>query len=119
MGIVEVAAMRLGNNCSANCDQDGHAAINQIGSQCRQAIVTAVRPAIFDPHALAVGEPGFLETFEERSHSHIPFARRGGEIADHRQRARLCSRCAWQQDRHRRGEPLDEIAPTDHEPTSS
>ena len=71
--------------CSFGRERDGHVAgrgdhghlsADQIGHQCRQAIVLALQPVVLDRHVLAFDVAGFVEAFAERGHiargSHRP-----------------------------------------------
>ena len=44
----------------------GHLSADQIGHQCRQAIVLALQPVVLDRHVLAFDVAGFVEAFAER-----------------------------------------------------
>jgi hypothetical protein len=46
----------------------GHLSADQIGHQCRQAVVWALQPVVLDRHVLAVDVAGFVEAFAERRH---------------------------------------------------
>ena len=52
---------------SATADNHGHLTANQIGRQCRQSIVFALRPAIFDRHVPALDIAGFAQALAERA----------------------------------------------------
>ena len=61
---------RLCRQCrrsAAGRDNHGHLAANQIGRQCRQSIVLALRPAIFDRHVPALDVAGFAQALAERA----------------------------------------------------
>ena len=67
-----------------------HLTPDQIGHQCRYAIVLAFQPMVLDRHVLAFDGAGFVETFAKRN----PIARRairrsGIDKSDHRQRRLL------------------------------
>src|ERR1700687_2221062 len=51
-----------------------HPTTNQIGSECRQSIVVALSPAVFDRHILAVDVPSFAKALVERRHTTRPKA---------------------------------------------
>src|SRR5262245_63506283 len=77
--------------------------MNQIGSECRQTVVLALRPAIFDHHIAAFDEAGFaqatakcvhelpegtlLRTIEEPDHWHRWLLRPRRKRAGHRRAA--------------------------------
>src|SRR5215472_11344492 len=92
---------------------------NQFGRECRQLIVSALRPAIFDGQVAAFDIAGFAQPFVERAQTARnnrigPF---GTENPDHRHRALLRPRRA----RPRCGsgaDERDELAPP-HSITSS
>jgi Transposase len=68
----------------------GHLSADQIGHQCRQAIVMALQPVILDRHVLAFHGSGFVEAFAEPSH--ITGIGPGMDKPDHRQRRLLRAR---------------------------
>src|SRR5207248_7620644 len=66
---------------------------NEIGRQLRQAIVLALRPAIFDRHILPLDITALSEALPERSHEFGPLGGRGGvKESDHRHRRLLRAR---------------------------
>jgi hypothetical protein len=70
----------------------------------------ALRPAVFDRHALALDEASFLETLAERSHVIQSFLRRlDVHEADHRHRRLL--RARRERPRRRPANESDELAP--------
>jgi hypothetical protein len=48
---------------AAGRGNDGHLSANQIGHQCRQAIVLAFQPVVLDGHVLAFDVASFVEAF--------------------------------------------------------
>jgi hypothetical protein len=57
--------------------------LNQLGSQRRQSIVLAVRPAILELHVLAVDVAGFVQPLAKRTQLVlIPNGRRAPEVTD-------------------------------------
>jgi hypothetical protein len=86
--------------------------MHQIGSQCRQSIVVALSPAIFDRHVLAVDVPRFAQTLVERTHTTSPQVKRfAAEQSNHR-RCRLL-RARRKRPRSRRtAKKRDELAPS-------
>ena len=93
IGIVAVAALAASAGRVAGRGDHGHLSADQIGHQCRQAIVLALQPVVLDRHVLAFDVAGFVETFAERGH-----IARGGigrpvvDKPDHRQRRLLRAR---------------------------
>ena len=78
---------------------------NKVGGQSGQPIITALRPSVFDRHALSFDPAGFAQSLTERSQDRYSLARRPDvEKADHRNRLLLCSKrvrrsqCAAQQE---------------------
>ena len=71
----------------------GHTAADQIGHQCRQAIVLALQPVVLDRHVLAFDVAGFVEAFAERGHiARGGIGRPAVDKPDHRQRRLLRAR---------------------------
>jgi hypothetical protein len=90
---------RLGRQCRAISRGHDHSdpAANKIGSKFGQAVMLAVRPAIFDHHVAAFEITLFAKAQQERAHgSGRPVGgssgRRGVEEPDHRHRCLLCQR---------------------------
>jgi len=50
---------------AARCHDDSHALANQLGRQRRQAIILALRPAIFDRDILTFDVTGFTQPLAE------------------------------------------------------
>jgi hypothetical protein len=64
----------------------GDLSANQIGHQCRQAVVLALQPVVLNHHVLAFDVAGFLETFAESScKAHGGIGRPVPDKPDHRQ----------------------------------
>jgi hypothetical protein len=92
-------------------------ALNKIVSQCSQAIVLAVCPAIFDGHILTVNVSRFFQTLKEGTErGREALGRSTVKKSDHRQRMLLRKR----RERPRRcaAQKRDELAPP-HSMTSS
>src|SRR6267378_1258604 len=87
-----------------------HLTVNQVGRQCRQSIILAVRPAIFDRHVLALDISCILQSLAERVQTdRISVRRCAAKKPDHRHSALLSTRGEWP--RHRRAtEKRDELA---------
>ena len=68
IGIVAVAALAASAAAGAGRGDHGHLSADQIGHQCRQAIVLALQPVVLDRHVLAFDVAGFVEAFAERGH---------------------------------------------------
>jgi hypothetical protein len=69
---------------AGRCDH-GHTTVNQIGHQCRQAIVLALQPVVLDRHVLAFDVAGFVEAFAERGHiTRVGIGRPVSDKSDHR-----------------------------------
>ena len=81
MGIVVVAAFAA--SAAGVVDADGrHLVMHQIGRQRRQPITSIVRPAVFDPHVLALAVTGLSQPLSERGNPGR-IGRRGAEKPDH------------------------------------
>jgi hypothetical protein len=50
---------------SASRGNHSHLTMNQIGHHRRQPITSALRPAVFDRHVLAINVTGFAQPFEK------------------------------------------------------
>ena len=67
-----------------------HLSANQIGHQCRQAIVLTLQPVVLDRHVLALDVAGFIEAFAERGHkARVGIGRSVSDKPDHRHRRLL------------------------------
>ncbi len=65
-------------------------AADEIGGQCGQPIIVALRPAVFDRHVLSLDIAGFAQSLAERGHNGAYGAGRpAAEEADHRHRLLL------------------------------
>ena len=95
---------------AAGRGDDGDLSANQIGHQCRQAIVLAFQPVVLDGHVLALDVASFVEAFAERGRK-----ARGGigrpvsDKPDYRQRRLLRAR-GERPRRRRTAEKGDELA---------
>ena len=56
----------------------GHVTADQVGHECRQAIVLTLQPVVLDRHVLALDVAGFVEAFAERRRSSAPRPRPTG-----------------------------------------
>src|SRR4051812_10670928 len=75
-------------------------AADEIGGQCGQPIVMALRPAVFDRQILSLDVAGFAQSLAERGHKWCTQARRpGAEVSDHRHRLLLRPRRERPRDR--------------------
>jgi hypothetical protein len=87
---------RLGrqhDGATSGRDDHGDAPVHQIGGQCRQPIVLAVRETVFDRQVLALDIAGFLQPLPEGNHTVIfGLSRLGAQPPDHRQRRLLRAR---------------------------
>jgi hypothetical protein len=69
IGIVAVAAFGgLSNGSLAGRSDNGYVPADEVSHECRQAIVSALQPVVFDHHVLALDVARFLETLAERGH---------------------------------------------------
>jgi hypothetical protein len=85
--------------------------MNEIGRHRRQAIIVALRPAVFDCHVLALDIAGFFQPLTKcGQHRPIPVRRRAIEESDHRHRRRLRTRREWRG--CRAAEKREEFAPS-------
>ena len=71
IGIVEVAFFAA----SAEVGGDGHdhvdLAADEVGGQCRQPIIVALRPAVFDRQVLSLDVAALTQSLVERGHKRI------------------------------------------------
>ncbi|HEX3410283.1 MAG TPA: hypothetical protein VHT00_01080 [Stellaceae bacterium] len=68
-GIVEVALRaRLCRGDAARSYDHVDLAADEIGGQCRQSIIAALRPAVFDRHVLSLDIAGFAQSLAEPGH---------------------------------------------------
>ena len=89
----------------------GHLATNQIGRQCRQAIVLALGPGIFDRYVLALDIAGFTQALPERAQAcSEQFRRFALKEPDHRHRRLLRPRRERPRNR-RAAKKRDELPP--------
>src|SRR5262249_48695517 len=100
-------------------DNYSHLALNKISRQCRQFIIPALGPSIFDHHILAFGKSGRFQAQAERAQPICIGVRR---VAAYKSNAwrhpwLLCARREWPRG-HRAAEQRDELAPL-HSITSS
>ena len=103
---------------ATGCGYDAHPPANEFGCQCRQPIVAAVRPAIFDRHVPALDMTGLASgPGGTRATERVSIRRRGAEKPDHRHRRLLRPRRERPR-RRRAAEQRDELAPL-HSITSS
>ena len=73
-----------------HCD----AATNQIGHQCRDAIILAFQPVIFDRDVLALDKVKFAGALSERSHiTRVGIGRRCADVSDNGECRLLRQRC--------------------------
>jgi hypothetical protein len=86
-------------------------AVNQIGRQCRQSVILAVRPAKFDCHIAAPDETSFAQTLVERAQTVRHFVGRS-DAEKPCDRHRRLLRARRERPRGRRAaEQRDELAP--------
>jgi hypothetical protein len=101
------------NGCrSARRDNDGHLTTNQFVRQGRQAIVSALCPAILDRQVPALGIAGFPQSIVKRAQTVAkqvgPF---GAEHSNHRHR-RLLRACRERPRRRRAAKQRKDLAPS-------
>jgi hypothetical protein len=90
-------------------DDGGDPPVDQIGRQCRQPIVLAVRVAVFDRHVAAFGMTGFAQAFAECGEEMGELGRRGAvQISNHRHRLLRARR---ERPSRRAAEQSDELWP--------
>src|SRR5882762_6798839 len=91
-------------------EDDRNGRSRRLCRQCRQSIILAVRPAIFDRHVLALDISCILQSLAERVQTdRISVRRCAAKKPDHRHSALLRTRGEWP--RHRRAtEKRDELA---------
>src|SRR5262249_30132077 len=99
---------RLGSACGHD---QFHAASDQINCQCRQPVVLAFRPAIFDPQIAADEKASFAQSLAERGQQNIllKVSRSRTEITDGPWRRLL--RARRERPRGRAAEQDDELSP--------
>ena len=89
-----------------------HPTTNQIGSQCRQSIVVALSPAVFDRNVPALDVTRFAQALVERSHTTRPQVKRfASEKPNHRHCRLLRARSKRPRSR-RTAKKRDELAPS-------
>ena len=92
IGIVEVALFAAS---AAGCRRRDHVdvAADEVGGQCGQPIVVAIRPAVLDRQILSLDIAGFVQSLVERGHIWCKRpGRADAEEADHRHRLLLRAR---------------------------
>src|SRR5262249_22141411 len=109
---------RFGSDC---CNDAGnrnraHLTTDQIGGQCRQSVVLALREAVLDRQVLALDIADFLEPLAKGHHTVISHSRLTAEPPDSRHGCLLCAR--RERPRSRAAEQSDEHAAL-HSITSS
>jgi hypothetical protein len=71
--------------CGAGCGDHGHLSADQIGHQCRQAIVLPLHPVVLDRYVLAFDVAGLVEAFAERAQiARGGIGRKASNKLDHR-----------------------------------
>jgi hypothetical protein len=65
MGIRGGRLCRNGRRSSGR-GNDGHLTTNEIGRQCRQSMVSALRPVVFDGYVVALDVTRFIQALVER-----------------------------------------------------
>ncbi len=117
IGIVEVALFAASAEGDAARRDHVDLAADEIGGQCGQPIIVALRPAVFDRHVLSLDIAGFAQSLVERGHIRCSRAgRAGAEEADHRHR--LLLRAQGARRRHRAAQQEHQLA-APHSMTSS
>jgi hypothetical protein len=99
-------------SCAAGRDNHIHLTANQIGRQCRQSVILAVRPAKFDCHIAAPDETSFAQTLVERAQIVRHFVGRSDAEKPCDRHRRLLRPCR-ERPRRRAAEQRDEIAASD------
>src|SRR6516162_765027 len=95
--------------CCANRGDHGHLSADQIGHQCRQAIVLGLQPVVLDRHVLAFDVAGFVEALAKRGHvARVGIGRPVSDKPDHGHRRLL--RARRERPRSRAASQYDEIA---------
>jgi hypothetical protein len=85
---------------------------DQIGHQCRHAIVLALQPVVLDRHVLAFDIAAFTKALAERGRiTRVGMERLSANNADHRHCRLLRARCERPRD-GRAAETQDELAPS-------
>ena len=79
IGIVEVALFAASTAGCRRCHDHVDLAADEVGGQCGQPIIAALRPAVFDRHILSLDIAGFAQSLAERGHKRC-----------NRRRARCC-----------------------------
>src|SRR5262249_15514770 len=98
--------------CGANRGDHGHLSADQVGHQCRQAIVLGLQPVVLDRHVLAFDVAGFVEAFAKRGHvARVGLGRPVSDKPDHGYRRLLRARREWPRE-GRAAEECDEVAPS-------
>jgi hypothetical protein len=104
-------------NAAAGQSDDIDSAADEIGDQCRQALVAGVAEAVFDRDVVALDVAGLRQTLAERHLAlRVGIGRAGVQVADHRHRRLLRARGERPSDRT--ADERDELA-TSHSITSS
>src|SRR6266536_1721836 len=89
-------------------------AASAAGGQCRQSIVLAIRPAVYDRYIVALDIANFAQTVAERSHERSFGVRRPGAEETNYRHWRLLRLCG-ERPCHRAGQTRNEFPPThDH-----
>src|SRR5262249_27828756 len=100
-----------GTKGGAGCCDHGHFSADQIGHQCRQAIVLALQPVVLDRYVLAFDVAGLVQAFAERAQiARGGIGRKASNNPDHRLRRLLRARRERQRD-CRAAKERDELAP--------
>src|SRR6516225_4200078 len=104
--------------CCANRGDHGHLSADQVGHQCRQAIVLGLQPVVLDRHVLAFDVAGFVEAFAKRGRiARVGLGRPVSDKPNHWHRRLL--RARRKRPRSRSTEQRDELAPPHYSITSS
>ena len=77
IGIVEVALFAASAAAVPPCHDHVDLAADEVGGQCGQPIIVALRPAVFDRHVLSLDVAGFAQSLAERGHKRCMRAGRG------------------------------------------
>jgi hypothetical protein len=111
IGIVVVADLAERSWRVGGRGDHGHLAADQIGHQCRQAVVLSFQPVVLDRYVLPVDVAGFLEAFAERGRTERgAIGRPPVDQCDHRHSRLLCTRDHRQRGK-RTAEKRHELAP--------
>jgi hypothetical protein len=103
---------RLRGQCRSTRRREDHGRLtaNEIGRQCRQSIVLAVRPAVFDGYVPALDKAGFAQALVKREQAARRQRRRfAAKEPDHRHHCLLRARRKRPRSR-RAAEKRNEIA---------